>query len=1012
MKTRLVLAAAMMCGVVVARGQEVHAWRYTTEKPGGDWFKPGYDVSGWKEGQGAFGTQGTPGMNIRTVWSTSDIWLVRTFGVSEAQAKIPALLRMIHDEDTTVYINGVEACKTRGYITNYKDFQIAPDALKTIKVGENTVAVHCINTGGGQGIDADVVFDMSQVVYPEAIEFTKLALGRDLKPEESETIAQLWTTIELGDELLADWLRQDLGDPWGLAVFKDGAVLPNLQNAIGKVVNGDTTGLFPTFFERESLGGCLTYYRNACMVRRSFRLKQVEAQMPRVLYARHFAMGGSHYAYTEALSDAQYERSFQRGGQLCMAEYQQGGLWKETVLLESKEGIIRDVDVDFDARRVLFSWKKSDREDDYSLYEVPIVNGVPDVSQIRQLTDGLGIADYEGCYLPDGSIMFISTRCQQIVDCYYTEVSNIYRCDADGKNILRLGFDQVHVNYPTVTWDNRVLYTRWEYNDRSQMYPQPLFQMMPDGTAQSAVYGENAWFPTSIVHARAVPGSQNIFAVATGHHSRQPGELIYIEPGKGRQETEGITIVAPVREPPEKRPIVIDAYGQDGALFLYPYPLDEKQLLVTHNPIGWNYQRSGNRSQDRMKGFGLYWMDIDGNRELITSRMALSVGRVVPLAPRKRPPERPSAVDYTKRDGTFYVQDVYVGEAMEGVPRGTVKTLRVVELDYRIAGIGNNGNSGPGGAADISTPVAIGNGAWDPKILVGDARVHPDGSVFFTTDARRPVYFILLDAKGRMVQTMRSWTTLQPGENASCVGCHEPKNSVPLATARPTQALAAGAQRLTPIWTPSYQELLNKETRTGILPNPRTGFSFLKDIQPILDRNCITCHDGKDIKSKSEDVQKSIAKLLNSSTSQLLNLLGTAVPDLHAKRNWTQSYLSLTHAKPDMKDPDRRFRGDPNHKTLNWVSAASAPPIQKPLTVGSNTSAIFKRLDDKHCETIKPEEIAVLAAWVDLAVPFCGDYVEANTWNDEEMAKHERYKAKRDRADAEDAATLKALGKK
>jgi len=970
----LKVAAVWVCGVMVAQGQDVHKWRYTTEKPEDGWFRPGFDVSAWKEGESALGTQGTPGMRIRTVWNTSDIWLVRSFDVTEAQLKIPAILRIIHDEDATVYINGVEVLKTRGYITNYKDIPLSPNARQAIKVGQNLLAVHCLNTGGGQGIDVDVVFDMDQIVYPEALAFTALVLGRDLKPEESENIGLLWDAINLGDELLADWLRQDLGDMHGVAIFKGGAVMPNLERAskkaLGDVAKLGGTASMPT--AAPNLETMLNAYRQVCLVRREARLTQAKAQMPVLVYARHFVMGASHYAYTEALSDAQHERSFRPGGQLCIAEYQPGGLWRETVLLETKEGIIRDVDVDFDAKRLLFSWKKSDRGDDYSLYEMPIGPNGPDVSQIRQLTEGLGIADYEGCYLADGSIIFISTRCQQIVDCFYTEVSNIYRCDPDGKNILRLGFDQVHVNYPTITWDNRILYTRWEYNDRSQMYPQPLFQMMPDGTTQSAVYGENSWFPTTIIHARAIPDTPNIFAIATGHHSLQPGELIYIEPGKGRQETEGITIIAPVREPPEKRPIIIDAYGQENDLFAYPYPIDATQLLVTYNPIGWNW-RGGNRQQDRMKGFGLYWMDIDGNRELLTSRMALSAGRVVPLKPRQRPPQRPSTVDYTKPDGTFYVQDVYVGEAMEGVPRGTVKTLRVVELDYRIVGIGNNGNSGPGGGADISTPVAIGNGAWDPKILIGDAKVHPDGSVFFTTDARRPVYFILLDEQGRMVQTMRSWTTLQPGENASCVGCHESKNSVPVAAARSTtQALAAGAQKLTPI------------------AGPRRGFSFLKEIQPILDRNCVTCHDGKEEK--------------------LPDFRSTVVNDPHAKRDWTQSYLTLTHARPDLRNPDRRWRGDANHKTLNWVSAASSPPIQKPLSVGSNTSAIFKRLDDGHCETITPEEIALLATWVDLAVPFCGDYLEANSWDEEEMKKHEFYKVKRDRADAEDAETLKALG--
>jgi hypothetical protein len=709
----------------------------------------------------------------------------------------------------------------------------------------------------------------------------------------------------------------------------------------------------------------LAFYRKVCAARRAQRLARVTAETPKLVYARHFVMGGSHYAYTEALSDAQAERNFRAGAKLCLAEAQPDGLWKETVLLETAEGIIRDVDVSFDGKKILFSWNKSDREDDYHLYEMDAGTRV-----IRQLTEGLGAADYEGCYLPDGDILFNSTRCMQIVDCWWTEVSNLYRCDKDGKSMLRLTFDQVHLNYPSITWDGRILYTRWEYNDRSQMYPQPLFQMWPDGVAQTAVYGENSWFPTTIIHARGIPGSGNIFAIATGHHSRQPGELILIEPSKGRQEAEGVTRVAPIRE---TKPVVIDSYGQEKDLFAYPYPLDGKTLLVTYNPIGWN-RRFTKREEDRMTGFGLYWMDIDGRREILSSRLGIACGRAVPLRPRVRPPSRPQAVRYGQPDGTFYVQDVYVGEAMAGVPRGTVKTLRVVELDFRTAGIGNNGNGGPGGGAMISTPVSIGNGAWDPKILVGDAKVNDDGSVFFRTEVRRPVYFMLLDAKGRTVQTMRSWTTLQPGENASCVGCHESKNSVPLASARPTKALSAGAQALTPI------------------RGPQRGFSFVKEVQPMLDKHCIVCHDGKDGKKP--------------------DLTGACVLDPSAKRNWTRSYLALTHARPDGKEDGSKWRGEPTNPLLNWVSAASAPPIQKPYSAGANTSALFKKLDDGHCKTIKPEDVAVLATWVDLGVPFCGTYTEASVWNDEERAKFAKYQAKRDRYAAEDQVTLKALASK
>ena len=798
----------------------------------------------------------------------------------------------------------------------------------------------------------------AQSVVPEARTLASTLLGRAATDDEAKTPQSLWDAVERHDELLADWLRQDLNLAPHQTPFADVTCIDTFLKA-ASTVSGQSQ-----ISNHQSLIANLSAYRAACAERRARRLAPVKAGLPRLVYARHFVMGSSHYAYTEALSDAQNERSFRAGGQLCLAEWRDG-LWQETVLFETKDGIIRDADVDYDGKRILFALKQSDRGDDYHLYEMDA-----DTRAIRQLTRGLGIADYEGCYLPDGNILFNSTRCMQIVDCWWTEVSNLYRCDADGGNILRMTFDQVHDNYPTVAPDGRVFYTRWEYNDRSQMYPQPLFQMAQDGTGQTAVYGENSWFPTTIIHARGIPGSGKLFAVATGHHSRQPGDLILIDPAKGRQEAEGVTLIAPVRPTKSEK---IDAYGQDGDLFAYPYPIDDRNLLVTYNPDGWDTV-DGKRREERMTGFGIYWMDIDGNRELLVSRRKLSCGRAVPLQPRPRPPARPSLVDYRKPIGTFYVQDVYTGEAMAGVPRGTVKTLRVIGIDYRIAGIGNNSNSGPGGGALISTPVSIGNGAWDPKILIGDAPVHEDGSVFFTTAARAPVYFMLLDDKGRMVQTMRSWTTLQPGENASCVGCDEPKNSVPLASARPTRALAAGAKPLTPIF------------------GPRRGFSFAKEIQPILDKHCAACHDG--------------------TKEGRPNLTAETVTDPGAKRHWSRAYLALTHARPDEKEPPSRWRGDPNHKSLNWISAASAPPLQKPYSAGSNASAFFTNMLDKgHCKTLPPEAAARLALWVDLGVPFCADYTEAADWSQEEWAKHEKYKAKRDAADAEDRATLTTLGR-
>jgi hypothetical protein len=964
---------------------------FTLKEPVGNWQASAFDDSRWEKGQGGFGVNGTPGSRVNTPWSTKNIWFRKKYNL-KIMLKKPVLL-LHHDEDIEVYINGTEVLAISGFIKDYKVFPLDEHHQTLLKNGGNLIAVHCRQSSGGQFVDVHLVdgdvvsksrpaeffesetfyADKPQVVSQEMLDFVEAAAGRRPTPVERRSADRLWRMIEASDELLADWLWQDFGRIDIPSVFLEKEINALFDAAIAKAI-ADTATLVGGRWEKAKLpencdhNAKLNFYKMVCVERRKARLARVEAELPEIVYARHFVLGGSHYAYTEALSDAQAERQFRAGGKLCRAEFSDG-LWTEEVLLDSPEGIIRDVDVDYDANNILFAWKKSDREDDFSLYEMDVKS-----RKIRQLTSGEGIADYEGCYLPDGNILFNSTRCMQIVDCWWTEVSNIYRCDKDGKDIFRMVFDQVHDNYPTVTADGRVLYTRWEYNDRSQMFPQPLFQMAPDGTMQSAVYGENSWFPTTIIHARGIPDSQKIMAVATGHHTRQPGALIIIDPAKGRQENSGVQLIAPVRETKADR---IDQYGQHRDLFAYPYPLDEESLLVMYNPAGWGQRkaskgREARGGQDRTTGFGIYWMDINGNREILVARLGLACGRPVPLRPRKRPAERPSMVDYNSKKGTFYVQDVYVGEPMTGVKRGTVKILRVIQIEYRPSGVGNNGNSGAGGGALVSTPVAIGNGAWDPKVLIGDAEVYEDGSVFFKTRCRKPLYFMLLDEKGRMVQSMRSWTTLQPGENASCVGCHESKNSVPSASARPTMAMAAGVQDLSKI------------------NGPVRGLSYLKEIQPILDKHCIKCHDGKDDKKP--------------------DLTATEVKDANAKRVWTKSYLALTHSSPDDQKRTSKWRGNANHKTVNWISAGSTVKLLPPVSKGSNTSALFaERLDKGHCKTISEQEVKTLAMWVDLGVPFCEDYLEADLWSDQDKEKFECGMKKRRRADKEDQETLKRL---
>ena len=717
-------------------------------------------------------------------------------------------------------------------------------------------------------------------------------------------------------------------------------------------------------------------YIELCKERRAKRLATFVKDKPKIVFTKYHTLRPSFFAYTEGQSDARGERNFYPGSQLSMITM--NGIWaKEDVLIKDSIGRFRDPDVDFDGKRVLFSWKKSDREDDFHLYEMDMKT-----LRVRQITHGKGYADIEPIYLPNGNIMFNSTRVGTSVDCFYTEVSNLYLCDSEGKYMRQIGFDQVHTVTPALLDDGRVVYTRWDYNDRAQVFTQPLFQMNPDGTAQSEYYGVNSWFPTTVAHVRQIPGTRKVMATFMGHHSTQHGKLGIIDPEAGRDENEGVMFVAPLRKPANER---IDSYGQFTDQFQYPCPLNEKEFLISYTPIGYHQTRliswKNYYEEWRLNGlpmmFGIYWMDIDGNRELLISDPEISCNQPRMLVARPTPFKRASIVDYSKTTGIYYMQNIYEGQLMDSLPKGSIKKLRIIELEFRTAGVGSNDNSGPGGGGICSSPVGAGNTSWDVKVVRGEVDVYEDGSAFFEVPARVPLYFQALDSCGNMVQTMRSWSTLQPGEMQSCVGCHEHKNSVPVSLHPVSIAMDKGVQQIVPI------------DDNGV-----RGFSFIKEVQPILDKHCISCHDGKRNK---------------------LNLTGEQIVHKPSRRNFSFAYLNLTHAVPSGSTAENiariravNLKANPDHPEVNWISNMSEPTMIKPYTAGAAKSNIIKRLKEGHGKTnLTPQEISTIALWIDLVTPYVGDYFEANNWSEKELEFYRYHDAKRQKAREEDNEAIR-----
>ncbi|MHC4249839.1 MAG: HzsA-related protein, partial [Planctomycetota bacterium] len=579
-------------------------------------------------------------------------------------------------------------------------------------------------------------------------------------------------------------------------------------------------------------------YLESCRLRRRKRLKRLLESVPAIVFLENTEFGNAP-RLNMSLSDGPYDgKPFRAGAAIRILKFGATGEAVVTDLLRDPGGMIRDLDVSFDGKRVLFSWKKS-RGDDFHLYEM-----VAATRTVRQVTRERGVADIQGRYLSTNRLLYHSTRCVNVVDCNESiDVVNLYTCDLDGGNITRLAFDQVSTQYPSVLPDGRIVYTRWDYNDRGQIYPQGLFTMNPDGTQQRAFYGNNSWYPTSLLQARAMPGTQTLLAIASGHHTPPCGKLVTVDVSKGTEEGKGILLLAPERKPKPKR---VDKAEQDGALFQYPYPLTKDDYLTGFSLLG----------KKRSSHFAIYWMNRAGERELLAWDPEKPYRHPLPLVSRAIPPERPSTVDPEKDHGTFYVDDIY----------GTIKRLRVIGLEFRAAAVGRSHNRGEGGRARVCTPVSL-SGAWDVKRVLGEAKVYEDGSAFFHAPSRLAVYFQAIDGKGHAVQSMRSWATLQPGESFSCMGCHEGKGYAPSVTARTSQAMRSGPQEL--------------EAFHG----PARGFSFLREVQPILDKHCVECHKGR-----------VYTPGFKGSGKESFSLTREPVRDAEAKRAWTESYVSLLQA--------------------------------------------------------------------------------------------------------------------
>lgn len=573
----------------------------------------------------------------------------------------------------------------------------------------------------------------------------------------------------------------------------------------------------------------------------------------------HYCENDSPYSKAALLKEGDLRYAFGHGGRLCRLNLRTGKL---RVLLDDPEGGVRDPDVHYDGRKILFSYRRSSTTT-FHLYEIDC-----DGKNLRQLTDGPD-NDIEPIYTPDGGIVFCSSRCHRFVPCWRTQVATLYRCDADGRNVRMLSNNAEQENTPWMLSDGRILYMRWEYVDRHMMRYHHLWTINPDGS-QVMVYFGNQHPDGVMIDAKPIPGTGKVVAS--------------FSPGHGMAEHAGIiTIVDPRRGPDD----MSMARKISPRYFRDPYPLSSDYFLVADKT-------------------GLHLLTADGRTEVIF-RPEKPGGRwdchePRPLRGRPREPALPSRFVPQEPTGRLVLSDVYTGRNMEGVRRGEIKKLLVLEQLPRPACFSNG-----------QEPLSAG-GTFMLERVLGTVPVEADGSAYLEVPALRSLFFVALDEHDLSVKRMQSFVTVQAGETTSCVGCHEQRVRAPHSRSAP----ALAAVRREPSRIVPYDSV------PDVLDFPR-------DIQPVLNRHCVRCHN-----SDRRDGQ--------------VDLSGDRTP-YFSTAYWTMFSHSLV------------------------VDGRNSDGNRPPRTIGSSASRLMTLIDGSHYEArLSDRERLLVRLWIESGAAYPGTY--------------------------------------
>jgi Tol biopolymer transport system component len=596
-----------------------------------------------------------------------------------------------------------------------------------------------------------------------------------------------------------------------------------------------------------------------------------------VIFIKRFTLNSNHY-YTEHINS-----DWKPGGNLCILNLKTGSVSKILTDPKFSNGIIKRFDLSYDAKKVVFDFKSSVLTG-YRIYEADIATGT-----VRQITtpqaneDSLvnvykcsntqcgdagrglscnvqyhhGTDDMEPCYLPDGGIVFVSTRCQIGTPCDAPDnftTTNMYRVDIDGKNMRPLSRSMASEFTPTIMPNGRILYSRWEYVDKASAAAKCLWSMYPNGAGSAEVYKNDINVPPTFVQARVIPGTLNKFVtLATPHccYNGQYGTVIKLDMDKNIRTRDPIEYITKEVDAPDHTVLSWPLSWGKYNTYRDPYPLAEDLYLVSFKP--------GSISQNwwEPKGYGLYVLTSDNKQYQFYRDTAISSFEVMPFKSRPKEPLVTIPLDpdlASKGQAKCTVNDIYYN--MENVPRGSIKYIRIMEQVPRTWAAHHWWGYDDYGLAHAAVER---NAALGLKVQWGIVPVESDGSANFYVPSGRAIFFHALDSNFQVVQHERTYVNYMPGETRSCTGCHETPD------------------KATPVM-PSIPLALRRDPSVpGPQPGDTTGkivLDYENRVQPIWDKYCTKCHNPTD-KKGNLDLSGTRSGIFSVSYDQLMD-----------RRNW------------------------------------------------------------------------------------------------------------------------------